>query len=146
MKIIHPSLGTSLKAARKRKNFSQAALAKACGVSQNAVQQIETGGTVKPSYDLVQKLAATLEIPISALIGEPPGLGTSVEHLAEKEVWLGDSVETVPSVSIWKDIQSQYRSADEERRAEIRVALKNLFLEKAPEIFKRLGIPQKPRK
>lgn len=56
-------------------NLSQAALASAVGVSQQAVGKWELGKS-DPEWDMAPKLAKALSCPIGALFGEH-----SVDHL-----------------------------------------------------------------
>ncbi len=56
-----------LKAARKRRSMTQAALAKKVGVHQVTIARLETGER-RPSMDLLQRLAKTLKAKVSELL------------------------------------------------------------------------------
>lgn len=55
---------------RKAKGLSQTELAEACGVKQATISRIENG-TNKPSYELLEGIAAALSVTIVELIGLP---------------------------------------------------------------------------
>lgn len=64
-------LGTRIKAARERKEWSQYELARQSGVSQSAIAKIETGARSRPSGDILQKLAQALDTTVEVLLHEP---------------------------------------------------------------------------
>ena len=57
--------------ARKAKGLTQEQLAKILGVTQGAVSQWEKGIS-HPSYEMLPKVAAALEITLDELIGADP--------------------------------------------------------------------------
>jgi transcriptional regulator with XRE-family HTH domain len=58
-----PPLGALLRTWRRRRNYSQLALALAADVSQRHLSFVESGRT-RPSRDMVLRLAAQLEVPL----------------------------------------------------------------------------------
>src|SRR3990167_2723413 len=80
-KFFMNNFAHKLKSARQTKGLTQVQLAAASHISQRVVSQWENGKRPRASYQLIQKLAAALEIPVTDLIGEPPGLGASLEQL-----------------------------------------------------------------
>ena len=56
---------------RTDKYMTQAQLAAACGISQQAVSKIETGGG-EPSYSLAMRIAHVLGSPIDELYAAEP--------------------------------------------------------------------------
>lgn len=82
------TIGARIKAARKRAQLSQEALARRAGMSTNGVARIEQGGITDPHYSTLRKLAAVLgvsphwlytgeelEEPVLAGKGEAPKAG-----------------------------------------------------------------------
>jgi transcriptional regulator with XRE-family HTH domain len=65
------NLGAQVRALRTRRGLTAAALAKRCDVSRSLVSQVETG-RISPSLDVVRRLAAALDVPISALFASGP--------------------------------------------------------------------------
>jgi transcriptional regulator with XRE-family HTH domain len=64
---IYDSISRRLKAEREGRNLSQQELASKLGVAPNTVSRWETG-TYKPRLDDLNKIAATLDLDIGALI------------------------------------------------------------------------------
>lgn len=56
---------------RTDKNMTQAQLAAACGISQQAISKIETGGG-EPSYSLAMRIAHALGCTIDELYADEP--------------------------------------------------------------------------
>lgn len=54
---------------RKRENLSLSELAERTGINKTSLSRIETGETKQPSFDLWKKVAHTLHIPYSEVIG-----------------------------------------------------------------------------
>lgn len=62
-------VGDNIKKRRKELNLSQAALAKAAGISQPAISAIEKGAITRTPYtDTISKLAAALGCTVSDLM------------------------------------------------------------------------------
>lgn len=61
------NLGTAIKIVRKKKNISQKELANKCGISINALSQIELNESF-PQKGTIQKICTELEIPPSYLL------------------------------------------------------------------------------
>ena len=64
-------VGTGLKQLREERHISMRALAKASGLSANALSMIERGLT-SPSVSTLSKLAGALEVPITAFFRREP--------------------------------------------------------------------------
>lgn len=62
-------LGQRLLATRKQKKLSQSALGKLAGTSGDVIGRYERGD-IKPSIDVVVKLAEVLEVSIDYLVGQ----------------------------------------------------------------------------
>jgi len=60
-------LGSAIKIVRKQKNISQKILAEACGLSVNALCQIELNNTF-PQKNTLKKICSVLEVPSSYLL------------------------------------------------------------------------------
>ena len=54
---------------RKSKGWTQEQLANAIGVKRAIISKYESG-MVSPSYNMVQKIAAALDIPVAELVGD----------------------------------------------------------------------------
>lgn len=54
---------------RKSKGWTQEQLANAIGVKRAIISKYESG-MVSPSYNMVQKIAAALDIPVTELVGD----------------------------------------------------------------------------
>lgn len=60
-------LGTAVKTLRKQRKINQNALAEICGISVNALSQIERNATF-PHKRTIDKICDALEIPLSYLL------------------------------------------------------------------------------
>lgn len=60
-------IGTAIKSLRKEKGFSQKQLAEMCGISVNALSQIEINATF-PQKNTIKKICESLGIPVSYLL------------------------------------------------------------------------------
>lgn len=60
-------IGTAIKSLRKEKGFSQKQLAEMCGISVNALSQIEINATF-PQKSNIKKICESLGIPVSYLL------------------------------------------------------------------------------
>lgn len=60
-------IGTAIKVLRKEKGFSQKQLAEICGISVNALSQIEINSTF-PQKSNIKKICEALNIPVSYLL------------------------------------------------------------------------------
>lgn len=60
-------IGTAIKSLRKEKGFSQKQLAEMCGISVNALSQIEINATF-PQKSTIKKICESLGIPVSYLL------------------------------------------------------------------------------
>ncbi len=61
------NIGTAIKTIRKEKRLGQKDLANKCGLSVNALSQIETNAAF-PHKNTIQKIAEALEVPTSYLL------------------------------------------------------------------------------
>ena len=61
-------IGKRIEQVREETGLTQSALARAMGVSQSAVSQIEAGER-NPSYDMLRQIAQALKISIPHLVG-----------------------------------------------------------------------------
>jgi XRE family transcriptional regulator of biofilm formation len=62
-------LGKVLKQRREKKGMTQAALAEKVGVGQTYIAKLESGDKKNPTLDLLKKLAKTLGVPVTELLG-----------------------------------------------------------------------------
>ncbi len=62
------TLASKLRSARERKGWSQRQLADAAGVSQGAVNGIETGRRLRPTADVMCKLARAMGVKVESLM------------------------------------------------------------------------------
>jgi transcriptional regulator with XRE-family HTH domain len=62
------SLGELVRELRQRRGWTQEQLAEATGMDQTSISQIETGRTLRPSYERMLGLAAALAIPVADLL------------------------------------------------------------------------------
>lgn len=69
-----------LKKIREQKGLTQEQLAQRSGLSRRMIQKYESG-VARPRFDASEKIASTLEVPVSELLGEN---GTLVAQAAEK--------------------------------------------------------------
>jgi DNA-binding XRE family transcriptional regulator len=67
--IIHVNLGASVRTARRKRFMTQAQLAKAAGISQRTLVNIETN-KVEPHFSTILKLADALGIDPSKLVDQ----------------------------------------------------------------------------
>lgn len=61
------NIGTAVKTLRKEKNFGQKQLSEMCGISVNALSQIETNNSF-PHKSTIDEIYKALEIPVSYLL------------------------------------------------------------------------------
>lgn len=61
------NIGTAIKSIRKEKGLGQKELADKCGLSINALSQIETNSSF-PHKATIEKIASSLEVPVSYLL------------------------------------------------------------------------------
>ncbi|EKR62714.1 DNA-binding helix-turn-helix protein [Leptospira weilii str. 2006001853] len=67
VKLKEDALAKNLKIYRKKKNWSQTELAKNAGTTLTHINRLETGKS-NPSIEIVQKIAAALEVSIDDLV------------------------------------------------------------------------------
>jgi transcriptional regulator with XRE-family HTH domain len=67
--LIIMNLGDNMMLLRKKKGFSQAELGKQIGTSGDVIGRYERGD-IKPSIDVVEKIADSLDVSIDFLIGK----------------------------------------------------------------------------
>lgn len=60
-------IGTAIKILRKEKGLGQKQLAEMCGISVNALSQIEINATF-PQKSTIKKICESLQIPVSYLL------------------------------------------------------------------------------
>ena len=58
-------LGPKIRAIREARGWSSGELARRSGISRAYLWQLETGGKDKPSIEIIEKLAQTLEVSVS---------------------------------------------------------------------------------
>ncbi|MBO8129837.1 MAG: helix-turn-helix transcriptional regulator [Peptococcaceae bacterium] len=71
-------MSVQLKKIRIEKGLSQVKLARISGVAQSSISEIESGKT-KPIITTLEKLAAALDVPVAALLGDGEGQGKNVQ-------------------------------------------------------------------
>lgn len=71
----------SIRILRKEKGWTQEQLADAVGVKRAVISKYESG-MVSPSFDMIQKIAAALNVPITSLMTQDATVDTSTD-LAE---------------------------------------------------------------
>ena len=91
------SIGTKIKAARKKAGLTQRALAKRAGVSNTMIYQIEKG-TRKPGLKTLEKLSEALGVSFDALRGSKAKQKTSKAMLDDKLVY--EIAQTVKPMTI----------------------------------------------
>ena len=72
-------MGESISELRRNQKLSQSELARKCHVTQQFIQQIETGKRT-PSLRVAFRLATALGVTVDALIGNPPILPKGANH------------------------------------------------------------------
>ncbi len=80
---ISVDVGSRLRELRQERNMSMRALARASGLSANALSMIERGRT-SPSVSTLYKLATAMDIPITAFFREDPPQQDIVYRKAEE--------------------------------------------------------------
>ena len=75
------AIGRRLRELRTRRDLSLSALARHAGVGKGSLSELEAGAR-NPTLGTLYALAGALEVPLSALLGEAPGLETSDEVLS----------------------------------------------------------------
>lgn len=65
-------LGKRIAAARERRGWNKADLARRSGVSRSYVSRVEAGDFKKPSIALINAIAESLSVDLSALTDPPP--------------------------------------------------------------------------
>lgn len=71
-------LGEKIKFLRQSKRLSQNKLSERSGVSQSYINELENGKKTNPTYELLQKIAQALEVPISDILeAKPEGKNTA---------------------------------------------------------------------
>lgn len=68
-RTLKDALGKNVRDKRERIGITQAALAKACGVKQSTISDIERGRRW-PSHTLLKDIAQTLDTPAALLLAE----------------------------------------------------------------------------
>ena len=61
-----------IKEIRQKRGISQNKLAKAVGISQSALSDIETGVTKNPRFNTIMKIADVLKVPVESLVRRTP--------------------------------------------------------------------------
>jgi transcriptional regulator with XRE-family HTH domain len=67
-----PFSGEKLREIRERAGVEREALAAAVGTSKQYVSHLENGVKANPAFDLVEKLAKSLGVSLTAFTAEPP--------------------------------------------------------------------------
>ncbi len=67
-----PGLGESIRRMREAAGLSGNALAKAAGISQGHLWNIESGRSRDPGVSVVVAIARSLNVTVDALLGTPP--------------------------------------------------------------------------
>jgi XRE family transcriptional regulator of biofilm formation len=62
-------IGTVISRLRERRDMSQAVLAKRARISQAYLSRLEAGIQKNPSIGVLKRLAKTLGVPVTALLG-----------------------------------------------------------------------------
>jgi transcriptional regulator with XRE-family HTH domain len=91
---LKPIIAARLRAARKARQMSQAALAEAVSRTEEAISNIERGLAL-PRLDLLQKFSALLDVPLEEFVRVPDGDGGSAER-ARLEMEVQAIVRTLP--------------------------------------------------
>lgn len=67
-----------IKILRKKKKLTQKGLAQKTGLSQAYINELENGKKTNPTYEVLQKIAQALEVPISDILeAKPEGKNTA---------------------------------------------------------------------
>lgn len=74
-------LALKLKTLIEEKNFSVQGLEKKAGLKTNAVRNVLTGHSKKPSAELVMAIAIALDYPVGYLLGERPADQDDTQNL-----------------------------------------------------------------
>ena len=91
------ALGQYVKSARKSTKMSALSLSKAAGISKSYLDYIESGAR-EPKPDVLAKIAATLDIPLDALIDQQrkDQLKSAVNRLkAENATAIGEGIRSI---------------------------------------------------
>jgi transcriptional regulator with XRE-family HTH domain len=91
---LKPIIAARLRAARKARQMSQAALAEAVSRTEEAISNIERGLAL-PRLDLLQKFSALLDVPLEEFVRVPDGDGAVAER-ARLEMEVQAMVRTLP--------------------------------------------------
>ena len=83
----------SIRILRKEKGWTQEQLADAVGVKRAVISKYESG-MVSPSFDMIQKIAAALDVPIASLMTQESAIDASVD-LVESFARLNACLNTV---------------------------------------------------
>jgi putative transcriptional regulator len=71
-------LKNKIKILRKKKKLTQKGLAQKTGLSQAYINELENGKKTNPTYEVLQKIAQALEVPISDILeAKPEGKNTA---------------------------------------------------------------------
>jgi transcriptional regulator with XRE-family HTH domain len=111
-------LASKIKSLRKEKNVNQKELAEISGVSQAAINKIETGKTKSPSIDIAIKIADALDVDIYELYGTSSGWAklndnATLELLSkEKEskfsILASWSLDVLGEISLLQTVRDEY--------------------------------------
>ncbi len=88
-RTVHPAseaLGERLRRRRKEFGLTAKSVARAAGVSPSYLSQLERGKQDHPSLDVVGRLAGTLHLPLTDLVGVPQAALADVAPLATPEI------------------------------------------------------------
>lgn len=72
-----PSVGDRIKQRREEKGQSLSRLAEAAGISKSYLHDIENGGSVMPSAEVLFNIAEVLETSVAVLLGKRPNVSPS---------------------------------------------------------------------
>jgi transcriptional regulator with XRE-family HTH domain len=81
---VAQTLSSRLKRMREERGYTIAALADACGISEGAIRQIETGNVKSPSLHVGLRIAKVLDVDPFWLATGDDGVSTQIAKLESR--------------------------------------------------------------
>jgi putative transcriptional regulator len=88
------ALGAHIEKLRKARGWTQAELARACGVSQQAIFAYELGER-RPTVLILVKMSKALTVPIEKLVGMTEPIKTREQRASPRAVHLGQRIQAL---------------------------------------------------